>query len=130
MPHGLSIVEAVIEKAKLPVDHYGKFMVGHNISYSLGETMIERVLYMRQGTPLGKGQYGDVFLEQAQNECSVAPKFRAVKEINKDFSAKHNIEWQREVEALVVLSQSEVREHCAPLVEISCADCTSPTRVS
>ena len=56
----------------------------------------------------GKGQYGEVYLERALNECARAPSVRAVKELHKRFCVQHEIEWQRELEAMIVLSHHKV----------------------
>lgn len=107
-PRSLEAAVAVIEPARLPFNRYSRTIVGHGIAYPSGEPAFENVLYIREDGTLGKGQHGEVYKEEAQSECVRAPKVRAVKEIKKPFSAKYNIEWQREVEALVVLSQAKV----------------------
>jgi hypothetical protein len=104
---GLRTVKASTEEARLQTTPYGKLMVGHHLSYPSGEPISEDVIYARQGPLLGEGRYGKVYVEGAQNECIRAPKIRAVKEINKEFCTKYKVEWLREVEALVILSQAE-----------------------
>ena len=103
----LRTVKASTEEARLQTTPYGELMVGHHLLYPSGEPSTEDVIYARQGPLLGEGRYGKVYVEGAQNECVRAPKIRAVKEINKEFCTKYKVEWLREVEALVVLSQAE-----------------------
>jgi hypothetical protein len=104
---GLRTVKASTEETRLQTTPYGKLMVGHHLSYPSGEPISEDVIYARQGPLLGEGRYGKVYVEGAQNECVRAPKIRAVKEINKEFCTRYKVEWLREVEALVILSQAE-----------------------
>lgn len=98
----------LVESFKLPTQRYGKLMVGHTYGVGDGNSTVEQVLYMRQGSVLGKGQYGEVYLEEAQNKCLKAPHFRAVKEVDKAFSTKNQIEWRRELEALATFSKPKV----------------------
>ena len=103
-------ISDIIDGFRLPTTQYGQFAVGHIVSWSDPAPGSENVLYMRHGPPLGKGQYGEIYLEQAPNPTARAPKTRAVKEVNKTFSELHKIDWKREIEALVILSQPQVSQ--------------------
>jgi serine/threonine protein kinase len=100
-----------IQDFRLRTTPYGQSLVGHTISWSDPTPGSEQVLYKRHGLPLGKGQYGEIYLEQAQNPTERAPKVRAVKEVNKAFSVQHKIDWKREIEALAILSQPQVSQN-------------------
>lgn len=98
----------MVETTRLETTFYGPYNVGHIITHSDGVPGIEHMLYARQGIAVGKGQYGQIYLELALNESARCPRARAVKEVNKKYSSDHRIDWKREVEALALLSTTEV----------------------
>lgn len=105
----LSAIENLVEAARLPAIHCGPFLVVHELPSQAEEPNGQSVAYSRQGTALGKGTYGEVHLETAMNESHNVPAVRAVKEISKKFCTLHEIEWWRELEAMIMLSHHKVR---------------------
>ena len=106
----------LVSNARLSAEFYGPYLVGHALPSSSIRDGGQRVMYARQGIALGKGSFGQIYPEYAQNDCPGAPPVRAVKEINKSFLLQQKLDWEREVEAMIVLTQSEVSsDHIPPI---------------
>lgn len=98
----MSSLNSVLQDSYLTAFFYGPLLVGHHVDAT------NTILYAREKIALGKGQFGQIYLENAKNECEGFPLIRAVKEINKTYSSDHNIQWQREIQALAILSSCDV----------------------
>lgn len=98
----MASLQSALEDSHLTAFFCGPLLIGHHV------TPTQTVLYARQKIALGKGQFGQIYLENAQNECEGFPSIRAVKEINKAYSSDHGIDWEREIGALAILSSCDV----------------------
>lgn len=98
----------VVDKHRLNTTFYGAKHVSHMLQSQTAQGGIELVLYARKDIEIGKGSFGQVYLEKRENDSLIAPEVRAVKEIKVDFAKQQKWNWKRETEALILLNQSEV----------------------
>ena len=112
----MSRYTGLLEKHRLQAFPLGQDKWTHILTAQQGIEPPTQVLYKRRGY-LGGGSFGAVHLEVLASDCENAPDLRAVKSIDKAAAQASRVNWQHEVENLLVLSQ--VHHSHAFIVDLS-----------
>ena len=111
----MASLDLVIDNHKLETEFFNGH-VRHTTfsSDALGRRRAEAVETWYRGRELGRGSFGTVFLERSKRG-----KYRAVKEIVKERNSPIIIDYRRELIAMAMLADSNVRDMDAPELRIN-----------